>query len=523
MLEQVKGQISQAKTRNHVWQALLESKQPMPLVLRLYGADQVNSAGEFFIEDCDRIVGAVSYNSGNLDHLAVLELFTVQATRWEIQKAPPIPFERNIEIKLVDLLSNENQVIKDIKHTLWPMASSSERFSLQPERDAVSERIRSEVEAASQDSQKTATEFDVILPKPFPLIVDHDDLAEKRRTEFNSRHIPMSEHEAASLAGVQTPIEAPAPAPQMPSQQSFQISGQHPSTQSAAATAGGTASTPLPFPTPETESAPTRTPSTRETLTKLRTLNSVKPEPAKPTPEPIKPVPKKVVVPAIAAAAVIAVMCGASMLAGQVKQRHDEDSEAMLNQVRSTVGNSAVSFKAPAGDPSAQLPTPAESSFQWVTMYTTDLHNPFRPPSTEPSSLQNAFAPPANTEAPAAGADDELDKGGESGWQPPAHPALPLSGDQLKDVEQQSRRAREMAAGGLYDQAAALYAATLVRYPFCAQLRIDAITAYVKLKNYAYAKKLAREGMANAQSNQDYVIFQNFLTNVATLQRANAR
>ena len=391
------------------------------------------------------------------------------------------------------------------------MATDREVGPVFSESDDITERFQAEVEAA-KEIVVSSKPLKKPPGDPFALITDRDDLAEIRRRDLESA------------------LVEPEPSENCPSTPSTPADEMDVSSESAVAQTAGSTDGPLDKPVAgETanngHAAPNasdsdghqpdadlsylnqpRTQSSRDTVRKLRTLSSIEKElkenSAVPEAVAVSPLaPRQITMPQLIAASLFLLALPVVTLIYiemTMSERHQhEDSESVLMQLHRPL-ESAVN---------SALNTP-------LPIKLPDFHSPFRPPT-----LEVAINPPETSSSDDASTSDADTEGAEKAlkWQAPQHPSAPLSADEVHYIEQESHRGELLALNGHVDQAAEIYNSVLTKYPHYTKVRVAAISAYMKLKNYSYAKKLALDGMRTAETYYDYIIFVNLFHNVAEL------
>lgn len=164
-----------------------------------------------------------------------------------------------------------------------------------------------------------------------------------------------------------------------------------------------------------------------------------------------------------------------------------------------------------------------------------DMHNPFRPPEIKESP---SAPPPNGAGGPAQGsslpsgrtgpnADDGTGGGTDfevaaSKFEPPKNLPPPLGKEQTAEAQNQIHVAEQLTAGGHQAEAAGVLVTALNRFPQHMPLRTAAIMACMRTKDYAQAKKLAKEGLSKAANYNDYSVCLSLVRSVADAERSVA-
>ena len=146
---------------------------------------------------------------------------------------------------------------------------------------------------------------------------------------------------------------------------------------------------------------------------------------------------------------------------------------------------------------------------------------PFRMPAgqTGPSGGAGGRGGPADVAGFAGKEDGTIDLSSIK-YHPPANPLPALTAAQLNDASASLATGEKLMLSGKQQEAARLYLIELSKYPQHGRLRIAAIAVYLQLRDYATAKSLCLDGIKNASSPSDFLLFFNMLKSIPGVQRA---
>jgi hypothetical protein len=86
---------------------------------------------------------------------------------------------------------------------------------------------------------------------------------------------------------------------------------------------------------------------------------------------------------------------------------------------------------------------------------------------------------------------------------------------QLKEIDEKMHVADQLSSSGKFNEAAALYASAVSQFPRHAQLRVNAIRAYMRIRQKDAARALCTDGIKTADNDTDRFLFENLLSNLA--------
>lgn len=444
-----------------------------PLVLLQISDEDADQTGKLWIRSGEEVAAAKSEPANTDGYLALLQMLAFKHPKFELASEAGATQGEEISIKLEDLVNDQEAVIQQVKSQLWPVSEEQ-------------------------------ADAPAVVREEFELIVDRDDLAEKRRKDLEvalefpeedyapSRSAPVEEYAAPTVE--ETPPIEPVPEPEVVSP----------------------APVAVPLDPPAYYEVPPPHPTARETVQKLRTLSSLEKEaPKKPVIEtaPIitagnsNQIRTACFVTAAAAAIILPGAFIGTFQNSLTQQRLGEDMHSVSSQLHSVMRTDD------AGEGTSKSGDRFVPRLLGISFRLPDMHSPFRPPEI-PQAID---APPSASGAASQFAeleDETAEDNADLQFNPPKQLPPALSADQLAEIEAQMAAAERLVEGGSVAEAAALLHAEHVKFPQHAKLRVALISAYVKLGDHARAKTLAMEGLKQASKYEDYLVFFNLVKQV---------
>jgi hypothetical protein len=86
---------------------------------------------------------------------------------------------------------------------------------------------------------------------------------------------------------------------------------------------------------------------------------------------------------------------------------------------------------------------------------------------------------------------------------------------QVREIEEKMHVADQLSSSGKFNEAAALYASAVAQFPKHAQLRVNAVRAYMRIRQKEAARALCTDGIKTADNDTDRFLFENLLSNLA--------